>query len=288
VKAALANDPDVQVARAKVLLAEAEMAKARQAVVLKVMTLRASIEEHRRSVEVASERLAWSSRLVKEGHVPQSSVVDDRSKVEAAKAALERAETELKLLTRGGKEVGVETGTSSADLAIQQGTLWLSRQSLLNLPSSGGSSHGTLASLAGLYVAGAKAPAGPVPDRIRTALDRQVRIGQKGDSVTFEKALEVFKKEAGLDVPVRYGGLTGLPAPITSEGEELPIGAWLQLYQDQDSGGGIFYVRDYGLLLTTKGMAPPDAPTLTEFWKQKPAAAKEPKGMLDSVKKPGN
>ena len=60
-KAALANDPDVQVARAKVLLAEAEMAKARQAVVLKVMTLRASIEEHRRNVDAASERLAWST-----------------------------------------------------------------------------------------------------------------------------------------------------------------------------------------------------------------------------------
>ena len=132
VKAALANDPDVQVARAKVLLAEAEMAKARQAVVLKVMTLRASIEEHRRNVDAAAERLAWSIELAKQGQAPQSSVVDDRSKVEAAKAALARAETELKLLTGGGKEVGLEGPAGTGDLAIQHGNLWLSRQALLD------------------------------------------------------------------------------------------------------------------------------------------------------------
>ena len=87
--------------------------------------------------------------------------------------------------------------------------------------------------------------------------------------MTFEQALAVFKKEAGLDVPVRYGGRAGLLGPIKSEGEELPIGAWFQLYQDQDVSGSILYVRDYGLLCTTKDTAPPDAPTLTEFWKQK-------------------
>ena len=123
--------------------------------------------------------------------------------------------------------------------------------------------------------------------RIRAALDKQVRIGPKGETVNFEQALAVFKKEAGLDVPVRYGGPVGTPAPVTSEGEELPIGAWFQLYQDQDPNGGLLYVRDYGLLYAAKGTAPPDAPTLTEFWKQKPAATKGPKDMADPIKKPG-
>jgi len=285
VKSALANDPDVQVARAKVLLAEAEMAKARQAVVLKVMTLRASIEEHRSNVEAATERLAWSSRMVKSGQAPQSSVVDDRAKVESAKAALARAETELKLLTGGGKEMGMEAVSGTGDVAVQHGLLWLSKR-MVDTPLDAASNSISAHALAALSLSGAnKTPVGAVPDRIRAALDKQVRIGQKGETVTFEQALAVFRKEAGLDVPVRYGGRAGIPSPIKVEGEELPIGAWFQLYQDQDGNVVRLYIRDYGLLLTTKDTAPPDAPTLTEFWKQKPQA-KEPKEVLDPIKKP--
>jgi hypothetical protein len=34
-------------------------------------------------------------------------------------------------------------------------------------------------------------------------------------------------------------------------------------------------VRDYGLLVTLRKESPPDAPSLTEFWKQKAPAEKE-------------
>jgi hypothetical protein len=76
-----------------------------------------------------------------------------------------------------------------------------------------------------------------------------------------------------LDVPVRPMPST-LPE-IVSEGEELPVGAWFQLFQDTAAAhnpGFTFYVREYGLLIANKQSAPPDAPTLTEFWKQKPEA----------------
>jgi hypothetical protein len=279
VKAALAHDPDVQVARAKVLLAEAEMAKARQAVVLKVLTLRASIEELRGNVDAASERLAWSSRLVKTGQAPQSAVADDRAKVEAAKAALTRAETELRLLIGSGKEVGLEGASGTTDAVIPRASLWLARQALLDPPPVAGAHSNTVAALAALYLSGAnKAPVGAIPDRLRAALDKTVKLGAKGQEVTFEKALEVFKKEAGLDVTVRYGVNAGGIGNIISEGEDLPVGAWFQLYQDS-GGHGILYVREYGLLFSHKQFAPPDAPTLTEFWKQKPPD-KDPEAML--------
>ena len=42
-----------------------------------------------------------------------------------------------------------------------------------------------------------------LPAAIRAALDKSVKLGAKGEMITFEKALEVFKKDAGLDVPVR-------------------------------------------------------------------------------------
>ena len=87
VAAALANDPDVLIARAKVQLAEAELAKARQGVVLKVMTLNATIDEQKRAMASAEERYAWTERMVKTGTIPQSQLLDERAKVEAARAA---------------------------------------------------------------------------------------------------------------------------------------------------------------------------------------------------------
>jgi hypothetical protein len=120
--------------------------------------------------------------------------------------------------------------------------------------------------------------------------------------VTFEKAMEVFKKETGLDVPVR--GPIHTVATITSDGETMPVGAWFQLFEDQTmvphtdpdlrgSQKGRFYVREYGILLASIQMAPSNAPTLTEFWKQKPPerkneflgpAAKDPAAMLSLLK----
>jgi hypothetical protein len=64
---------------------------------------------------------------------------------------------------------------------------------------------------------------------------------------------------------------------IESDGDELPVGAWFQLYQDLgglQTDGLAFYVREYGLLVANKHTAPPDAPTVTQFWQTKLA----PKG----------
>jgi hypothetical protein len=101
-----------------------------------------------------------------------------------------------------------------------------------------------------------------------------VKLGPKGEDVTFGQAMEVFKKEAGLDVPVRVSvAVGGGLVLVESEGEELPVGAWFQLFQDFN--GGVIYVREYGLLFTTKEAAPPDALTVTLFWKQSRAAKDE-------------
>src|SRR5438105_5062733 len=55
IEAALANDPDVRMARAKIQLAEAEWTKARQAVTQKVLTLRSLIAEQSKAVVTAQE-----------------------------------------------------------------------------------------------------------------------------------------------------------------------------------------------------------------------------------------
>ncbi len=268
VAAALANDPDVRIARAKVHLAEAEVAKAKQAVVLRVMTLNATIREHKAAVTAAQDNVARITEMVRAGTVQQSLLVDARGKFETAQAALARAETELKLLTGGGRKELV--GEALAGQVQQEASTleWFSRRVERDQTST------AALALAALYAKGAVQ--GPIRRPLRAALDKPVKLGAKGEKVTFEKALEVFKKEAGLDVPVRE-----MPVPmpkIVSDGEELPIGAWFQLFQD--IGGQenpfTFYVREYGLLVANKQTAPPDAPTLTEFWKRKLDAAAKP------------
>jgi hypothetical protein len=277
VAAALANDPDVQVARAKVQLAEAELTKAKQAVVLRVMTLKATIQEHTATADAARQRFAFIERQARQGMAAQTELIQARAALEQALAALARAETELKLITGGGGQpAGVGAGGDPDAFARWSALPYLQLTTKADQQSY-------LEALAAQY-AGAKTPAvkGPIPDRIRAALDKPVKLGAKGEKVTFDKALEVFKKEAGLDVPVRGPGDLIQSPVIVSQGEELPVGAWFQLFEDYSGSRVRLYVRDYGLLFTAKDAAPPDAPTLTEFWKQlppekKPDPAPDPK-----------
>jgi hypothetical protein len=280
VAAALANDPDVLVARAKVQLAEAELAKARQGVVLKVMTLNATIEEQMQAVKSAQDRYTWAERMMKTGNIPQGQLLDERAKLEAARAALAKAQTELKLLT-GGKEVGMEVKPGHApDHPTAAGIAWL-----LNAQAGDDSRHAVAQALiAGMEgYRSAHTPKGPVPDRIRAALDKPVKLGTKKEVVAIEKAMEVFKKDAGLDVAVTLRYQVNF-VPIETNGEELPVGAWLQMFADANSDYAIS-VREYGLLVTLRKESPPDAPSLTEFWKQKSSAGKEAKDV--PAPKPG-
>ncbi len=287
IAAALANDPDVKIARAKLQLAEAELAKARLAVAQKVIALRATIELHKKAVEVAEVKFRNTEHLNK-GSAPVVSATEvqiERLALQRAQSALAAAEAELKLLTGPADGTGPLSELShqldvDAALAIRK------QERLL---------HNQIQQLYIRTLPERSAIKGPIPDRIRAALDQPVKLGPKGQEVTFPQALEVFRKEAGLDISVRGtlpaqtvidpknpNGVRQRAAAVDSEGETLPVGAWLQLFEDNAivplTTGTVkyhFYVREYGLLISSRESAPTDAPTLTEFWKQ--ASAKEPK-----------
>src|SRR5437879_2450347 len=93
--AALVNDPDVKVAHAKLQLADAELAKARQAVTLRVLTLHGSIQEQKRAMEAAADLAQIAEKRVITGAGPQSELIEARGKLESAKAKLAQLETEL-------------------------------------------------------------------------------------------------------------------------------------------------------------------------------------------------
>jgi hypothetical protein len=271
IAAALAIDPDVKMARAKIQLAEAELAKARQTVTLKVVTLKAKIDQLRVDLGPVQERVDVVTRVVNAGTISATELISERAKLLAVKGALALAEAEWNLLTAPSR-------ASSAE--------WkdvLSSDKFHALPGNGANISDVQAHLADMTTIRAltwlhtrEAVKGPIPARLRAALDKPVKLGARGEKVTLVKALEVFKKELGLEISVRplYDMV------IDAGGEELPVGAWFQLYQDtgmpnQVGTSFVFYVRDYGILLAQKHTAPPDAPTLTEFWKQKTEA--EPK-----------
>ncbi len=284
--AALANDPDVKMAKAKIQLAEAELAKARQAVTIKVVMLKAKIDQLKAQLVPLEEQLSLLNKMLKQGSGALSDILPVREKVEAAKAALAVAETEWKLLTGGALAGGggaIDPPHASATFLAEWLLAGNDRERVYE------------EAMKSLFRSISERPVvkGPIPDRIRAALDKPVKLGAKGEKVTFDKALEVFRKEAGLDVPVRGsypararvdpqkpGEFQQAPIEIVAEGEELPVGAWFQLFEDnavfpQREGAPKrfrFYVREYGLLVASGDSAPPDAPTLIEFWKQKPPA----------------
>ena len=129
-----------------------------------MMTLTATIDEQKRAMASAEERYAWTERMVKNATIPQSQLLDERAKVEAARAALAKAQTELKLLT-GGKEAGVDVKPGpTPDQATAAGMAWL-----LKAQAGDDSRHAVAQALiAGLEgYRSAHIPKGPIPERIR-------------------------------------------------------------------------------------------------------------------------
>ncbi|MBN9118902.1 MAG: hypothetical protein J0I06_07045 [Planctomycetes bacterium] len=262
IAAALVNDPDVRMAKAKIQLAEAELAKARLAVTQKVLAALAAVQQARLAVTTAElEVVSTLSVLKAEGRPkpeehPTYRVA--RDKVELAKTKLAAAEAELKLLTGGAPAAGAG--------ALGWGDM--------HGPPDNDTARALLALAAANALRERGAVKGPIPDRLRAALDKPVKLAEKGKYIPFQAAVEAFQK-AGFDVPIRQKQKNELAIP-TSDGEELPIGAWFQLFLDE-TPGTVMVVREYGILVVEKANAPPDAPTVFEVWKQKaPAQGAKP------------
>lgn len=248
IAAALNNDAAMKIARAKLQLAEAELAQAKQAVTLRVITLKAQIESLKAERDASVERVRLAEARVRTGQEPQAALVEVRITYEKVIRALAIAEAELKLLTGDGTNTTAIQYTDAFRLYGQYIAL----------------AHDKL-----LIAQQGAAPVGPVSERIRAALDRPVSL--KG-TFPVAAAVEVLKDKAKFEVAIR--GLDAFRADIAFDDEQLPLGALLQLIQDQT--GLTAYVREYGILFAKKESAPADAVTLTQFWKQKPTSEPAP------------
>jgi hypothetical protein len=258
IAAALANDAAMKIARAKLQLAEAELAQAKQTVTLRVVTLKAQIDSLKPEHDAAQKRLNVAETAFKNGIADQTSLLEARVAYEKVNRALLTAEAEWKLLTGAGADPAVLKLTRAfelpdliSDLDTEQRRVFLFKQLLAQARA-------------------AESASGPVPERIRAALDKSVKLGAKGHSVSVKAALERF------DLGIAVRGLDDLGnSNFETVGEELPVGAWLIYIQD--TFGLTAHVREYGILFAKKENAPADAVTLAQFWKQKPTAEPAPK-----------
>jgi Outer membrane efflux protein len=258
IASALANDAGVKMARAKVQLAEAELAQAKQAVTLRVVTLRATIASYRSEFDVAKKRLELTEAAHKNGVETPTALIEARIYYEKANRALATAEAELRLLTGDGTDspFKVLRAFELPDLAATE------------------RDHETRLRFLAQLMAQARAtqpPVGPVPDRIRAALDKTVKLSMPQSEGRASKVLSNLLLASGLNVVVRWHDSAHSEKPVTVAVDELPLVALVQLIEDQT--GTTAYVREYGILFAEKKNAPPDAVPLVDFWKQKPAAA---------------
>ncbi|HEV3383551.1 MAG TPA: hypothetical protein VG097_01985, partial [Gemmata sp.] len=119
VHAALANDPDLKLAQAKLQLAEAEISKARQAIILKVLTLNATIQDLKGQVAAHTQVVQLHENAMQRGHGALADLLQERMKLEPVQSALAKAEMELKLITGGiKKEIGANTAPVGDTITI--------------------------------------------------------------------------------------------------------------------------------------------------------------------------
>jgi hypothetical protein len=272
---ALKNSPDIKTAEAKVREAEAELNRVRHQVFTKVISLRNEIDAARKTLEYLEgirkrlEGVAQSrSASQEEIQAAQASVDTQKAKLTQLQADLDAAlgrwkvEIEGSILysaTPAGDLSAIFIGSDSTPMQVGQSVHWLSafnRQGhMINVNT--------------------QAVQAPMAQRIRTALDKTVRLEEPRAEQPLKEALEAFRQKAGIDVPFRYllGNKTAEPVLLLKG--ELPVGAWLQVFEDS-SPDVRFLVREYGILVTTRDRVPEGAVRVHDFWRQKEPAKGPP------------
>jgi hypothetical protein len=280
IAAAMKNNPDVRVAEAEVQVAQAKLAQAKLAVAQKVAAAHAAIDRAKAEATAAEAEYSRVAPLVKKGFVAQGEADAARGKLEAAKAAVAKAEAESNALlgVMPGQHAAVQwKNLQHAELTLQP-RLWERSVILENVVD-----HGIV------MLAGAKPAPGSVAERLREALDKAVKLDDQKNA-DLGAILGTLTKAAGLDVRVRVQSREDPnvwkdAVRLTLSGGEYSLGTWFQLVTDEAGlaigspteppvgparrpGRYEIYVRDYGLLLADAETAPPGAVTVQDFWKQ--------------------
>jgi hypothetical protein len=288
---ALVNNPDIRVAEAKLREAEAELNRVRLQVLQKVSTLHHAIQTQEATLAMVERQMAAARSRVDQDKTGLL-LAQEKAKSASLQAELPAVLGRAPQRASSGKKDS-ESGESSPKNFVQlfdvdndwrswlTANTWWRRDACVSCHDGGAwGTHGMFRwSKAGdphLFMhwaeaarqsPGQSAP-GTMADKIHKALDRSVTIDIKNKS--FSEALKIFEEKAP-GVPFH----TVLPnqpfdgIPINLHLEQVPLGSALQALEDTFYTGSSLRlaVRDYGILVTTRGLLPAGATPLNIFWK---------------------
>ncbi len=296
---ALTRHPEMQLAQAELRVAEAKLAQARIVVSQKVTEDFHRLEKERADVTLASANWERISQLQKKNMVSKQEVDESQHQLAQAKARLATTESSWKLMM--GNQVMKADQAGSVALLLNEYLNVYRQDDVRNTvaqfyrlnanevysPLRVNSDTGTPGSI----------------DQLKINLEVKVKL-DKQTNLDLEQAFQKVTDGAGVKIRVRL--------PITEnktmykvvthfdlEASEYPLHTWLQLIVDEMNSFQTMsapqrqetpkrfdlYVREYGLLLTSHDLAPPDALTVQELWKQArlEKAAKEAKKAQENV-----
>jgi hypothetical protein len=289
---ALQHNAEIHAAQAKVRSAEAEYQKTKLEVLQKVAAAKFALDVAKKTARLAEAYDARQREIAPKGIVSAFELQKTQLDLERAAAEVQRLEAELNMM------VGQVPGKPAPKLTHLEGGRYLESASLFlgraanefwldlgNLNSLYFTQDGRFLNAPLLYDSAFRvwnpivhtSPATPtsVSERIRLALDKQLKLDGSNDGLPLSDVLEFIREKSGIDVPVR--NLVGNKnITVSLMAGELPIGAWLQAVEDSSPEIAIA-VREYGILVTLRERLPRDAELMRDFWRRARTEATRPK-----------
>jgi hypothetical protein len=280
---ALQNNPDLRVAKAKqeqakaaLNEAEAEVNRALLQVAQKVTSLYQAVDNQKAIVGSVQDEWTYAKTAYEAGKISVAEFAQVRGKLEAAKAKQAELESELSLVLGkappGADAVRVKQADTTCLRCHQDSPqeTW-DEKTLL-------AAHHIIGFKTDWLIA-KKTTKGPLADKIRAALDKEVRFNYS--NADLDEVIKGLQKETGLTIQVvrSTGEQSG---KMTFRLEGISFGAALQWLEDILPNSRVV-IREYGLLITPKERVPPGAVLLNDFWK----GAGKDKPKEDGDKKPG-
>lgn len=266
---AFVNHPDMRLAEAELRVAEAKLAQARVMISQKVTEAFHQLQKERADVELANANWERMTNLLKNSAISQEEYRVAQNQLASAKTRLATIESAWKLMMGSP---GTKAGTVPDGLYHFR--IWNqfseSQHYEVYQPVSDKVDAGTADVIA----------------QLKAKLGTRVKL-EKQSSLNLEQAFQKVTEGAGLKVRVKLPinenkVLYKVVTQVEMEASDYPLRTWLQLIVDEMNNQQAMtaqqgketprryelYVREYGLLLTSRDLAPPDAITVQDLWKQ--------------------
>lgn len=252
---ALKENPDIRVSDAKVREAEAELNRTRLAVMQKVTKAYHELAGRKAILAEAKARLDRANALYKTAAIGQDELSLARLTLERAAAEVAELEAELPYLVGKRQPVQMFWDLSGPSVSWVEGH---------------GRGMRDLEMAFRNWTSAVAQPRGTLADKVRKALDAPVTANFKNKPT--EEVMEFFRAQFEAEFINFYHDRVRInPNTLTVQIKEpIPLGAALQLLEDQIFESGRFVVREYGIVFAPPSMLPPGAVFVVDFWKSKP------------------